>query len=542
MADRPARPASLPGIPLRWEKLDNYMNRPTAHAWVYHPRSEEHLRRIFRYVRERGNCRVTFRGGAHSFDSQSQGNDIVISMAAFDNIEVLSNKRMRVGAGATWGAIVDELEPLGLMPKVTVTGSHASAGGTMSGDCLSRFSPAYGKEGEHIASFELMQLNGTLLTCTKPPAGKAPADWNLSERAFYGVIGGLGYLGAVTSITYEVHSLKEKSGPIGVRTRATTHTGFDAFAQDLVETMRVTYHEDSDPTKKGLDAVYGTIYVDPRGGEPSGIVWKSEITQDRERRPLAINQPDSLVHLVAEWAMRTRWGCRFGWKWLCNKIKDAEFIDDLDGYTFMMDGNARAKRIGNALGFKMQGIQQTFVVPNEPDLDVRDGLDKPMWNTGKEQLVRFLETAYARFKKDGLSPTLADVLLLPEDDRFLLSATEGRSGFVVSFAFETSNRAELGKAEHAFKYLSEELWEHFDNGRVYLVKNVHVDEATLADMYGRNAEAFFELKKAMDPQCLLRNDFLDRTFGGLLQCPDSLVAPAQTTVPEAVVEQEVARP
>jgi decaprenylphospho-beta-D-ribofuranose 2-oxidase len=419
---------------------------------------------------------------------------------------------------------------------VTVTGSRATAGGTLSGDCLSRFSPAYGKEGEHIESFELLQLNGALLTCKKPPLSKPRAQWDLSEQAFYGVISGLGYLGAVVSITYEVHSLKKKSGPIGIKTSATVHTGFEDIVQDLVEEMRTMYQTPPDPTDENLrDAVYATIYVDPRGGDPSGIVWKSTITQDTERRPLVINQPDSNLRVLAEWGMRTQWGCRVGWKWLCNKLaKDNDFIDDLDGFTFVMDGNARAKRIGKSFGLKMQGIQQSFVVPNDPD-DELDERGKPKWDAGKERLVKFFEAAYGRFEQAGLSPTLVDVLFLPEDDRFLLSATEARSGFVVSFAFETSNAKKHEKIKQAFKDLSDDLWADFGKGRVYLVKNVHVNEGMLATMYGQNAKDFFELKKAMDPQCLLRNDFLDRTFGELLQCPESAAPVAAPTTQDALV-------
>jgi decaprenylphospho-beta-D-ribofuranose 2-oxidase len=542
MADPPEKPKVLPGIPLRLEKLDTYMGLDEAEAWVYHPKHEEHVRRIFEFARqskEERDTRVTFRGGAHSFDSQSLGRDIVISMAAFDSIEVLSNTRMRVGPGASWGAIVEELEPLGLMPKVTVTGSRATAGGTLSGDCLSRFSPAYGKEGEQIESFELLQLNGALLTCKRPPPGKPRDQWSLSERAFYGVISGLGYLGAVMSITYRVQSLIKKSGPIGIKTSATVRTGFKDIVEDLVEEMRAMYQTPANPTDESLrDAIYATIYVDPQGGAPSGIVWKSTITQETERRPLVLNQPDSKLRLLAEWGMRTQWGCRVGWKWLCNKLaKENDFIDDLYGFTFVMDGNARAKRIGKRFGFKMQGIQQSFVVPNDPD-DQLDEQGNPKWDTGKNRLVKFFEAAYVRFEQAHLSPTLVDVLFLPEDDRFLLSATEARSGFVVSFAFETSDADRLETIEQAFKDLSDDLWADFAKGRVYLVKNVHVNEGMLATMYGQNAEDFFELKKVMDPQCLLRNDFLDRTFSELLQCPDSAAPVAVPATQDVPVGQE----
>ena len=60
------------------------------------------------------------------------------------------------------------------------------------------------------------------------------------------------------------------------------------------------------------------------------------------------------------------------------------------------------------------------------------------------------------------------------------------------------------------------LWEKFQ-GRVYLVKNVFAKPQTLAAMYGEHAVEFFRLKRELDPQMLLRDDFLERTFPGLLE-------------------------
>src|SRR4029453_8087867 len=132
----------------------------------------------------------TFRAGGHSFDGQALGDDLVVSLVRLDQIEVFANEqRMRVGPGATWGAILAKLQPLGLAPAVTVTTEHATAGGTLSGDCLSRFSPAYGKEGTWIVSFDLLTVDGQLMTCQRPRDGVPEAQWTLQERVFCGVIG-----------------------------------------------------------------------------------------------------------------------------------------------------------------------------------------------------------------------------------------------------------------------------------------------------------------------------------------------------------------
>lgn len=113
-----------------------------------------------------------------------------------------------------------------------------------------------------------------------------------------------------------------------------------------------------------------------------------------------------------------------------------------------------------------------------------------------------------------LTPTLLDVLFLPRDEPFILSSTAGGPGFAVSYAFETSRRSRLDGAREAFNELADLLWEDF-GGRVHLVKNVFASKQTLAKMYGEGAERFFALKSELDPAGILRNDFLERTLGGL---------------------------
>ena len=96
-----------------------------------------------------------------------------------------------------------------------------------------------------------------------------------------------------------------------------------------------------------------------------------------------------------------------------------------------------------------------------------------------------------------------------------MSATSDMAGFAVSYAFETSNADKIERVKEAFTELSDILWQQY-GGRVYLVKNVSARESTLAEMYGDNAREFFALKRELDPRSMLRNEFLERTFGQYL--------------------------
>ena len=492
------------------KKLNCYSGLYSARAEVMEPADVDELAGIFAAARTSGR-RMTLRAGAHSFDGQALGDDLVVSMLRMNAIEVLPTERkMRVGPGATWGAILARLQPLGLVPAITVTTEDATAGGTLSGDCLSRFSPSYGKEGEWIESFDLLTTEGDLFHCTPPAEGSDRSTWTMEERAFCGVIGGLGYLGAVVSITYRVLPTRARDGKVGVRTIVRKFENFTDLAEDLVPTTKQTHLEDSDPDDpEKLDAIWSAI--GPRGKEaPTLLFFTSAYTADSKRRRMALHRPKLLIRLLVEWLMRVSFISKIFWRVYFRFVfRDGEeYIDDLEGFVFFMDGNARAKHTGRRLGFSMRNVQQSFVLPSDPGAEGG-------WDRAKDDLVEWLDFAHEFLMERDLTPTLNDVLFLPRDLPFLLSASADNAGFVVSYAFETSNRRTLQRAEAAFSDMADVLWEKFQ-GRVHLVKNVFVKQETLAKMYGDHAVEFAQLKQHLDPNSLLRDDFLERTFGNLI--------------------------
>jgi decaprenylphospho-beta-D-ribofuranose 2-oxidase len=488
-------------------KLDCYSGLYSARARVVVPESIDELRCTFDYAK-RNAYRVTFRAGGHSFDGQALGNGIVISLSKLDAIEVFAQQqRVRVGPGATWGAILKELKPHGLVPAVTVTTEHATAGGTLSGDCLSRFSPAYGKEGTWIVSFDLLTLDGRILTCERPPDGAQPAT--PEQRAFYGVIGGLGYLGAVVSITYCVLAAGSPGDKIGVRTIVRKFRTFAKLGEYLVPNTAEAYEQTpdpADPTK--LDAIFSALDTGP-GASRSALYFTSAFTTNAKGRKMPLHRPRLTLRLLVEWLMRAPSLSKLLWRIYFELLyqDQQEFIDDLEGFTFFMDGNARAKRVAKRFGFAMRNVQQTFIVPARGD--PREG-----WGEAERDLVRWLEYAADFLRGRGLTPTLHDVLFLPKDLPFYLSASADQPGFAVSYAFETSKEDVLARAQQAFIEMADVLWSDY-KGRVYLVKNVFARPATLRAMYGNHIGEFADVKHELDPDGLLRNDFLERTFPNL---------------------------
>ncbi len=488
--------------------LGCYSGLHEATATVCTPATVDELRQVLRHAAETGR-RVTLRAGGHAFDAQALGDDVVVSMTAFDDVRVLPDDRVEVGAGATWGAILAALGRKGLVPAVTVTTAHATAGGTLAGDCLSRFSCAYGKEGEQVESFEFLTVRGDLLHCTPPAVGSPDSSWTLPERVFMGAVGGLGYLGAIVRITYRVKRVPGAEDGIRVRTTVEECETYADLATDLIPITRKTAEEDSDPSRPDRhDAIYSAISPVPASEQT--LLMTSHFTTEPVHRPMLLFRPRSLVRLPVEWAVRWRWFNRLLWRlaWRIDYGRGKPYVNELADFTFFVDGNARAKRVARALGFGEETIQQTFIVPSDPHAEGG-------WDQAQDDLVEWLKHTDATFRERGLAPTLTDVLFLPADLPFRLSATAALAGFAVSYAFETGDRDELRRIEATFSELADTLWAQF-RGRVYLVKNVCADPATLAEMYGDNARAFFALKRELDPGCVLRNEFLERTFGDLL--------------------------
>ena len=493
----------LAAIDCEVETITSFSGLDVVKVHVCRPKCEGELRTIFEHARSaQPRRRVTLRSGGHSFDAQSINTDLVVSMERFKDIHVDTDhaqKLVTVGPGASWGDILCELQRRGLVPAVTVTTSHATAGGTLAGDCLSRFSPAWGKEGTRVKSFVFLTVAGRKLDCSPPVDPSAPST--LEERIFLGAIGGLGYLGAFLSITYEVLWAAQPGRPIGVATRVHKCASFEELANELVPAARQMHLQDSDPCDpaKG-DAVYSA--VGPRPGKRQSLLFKSTFTDRPERKRMLLFQPDSWYRVPIELLIRWKRFNRALW-WLSFSTRigykqDDRYVDDLQGYTFFLDGNVRAKRrVRSWTRLRLKTIQQTFIVPDD-----------------QERLVDWLQRTQQFLECRELRPTLTDVLYLPKDLPFPMSATSDMAGFAVSYAFETSRKRELARVSEAFHELADVLHKRY-GGRVYLVKNVRASKETLAAMYGEHAKTFFELKADtdVDPDRVLCNEFLERTFG-----------------------------
>jgi FAD/FMN-containing dehydrogenase len=419
---------------------------------------------------------VTFRGGGLSFDAQAMGGELAVDLRSFAGIEVDESAQLvTVGGGARWGAIVDACAARGLMPPVVVTTRAATAAGTLSSNGLSRFSTLHGKEGRSVERFELMDVSGTLHRCSRTE----------NSDIFFAAIGGFGGLGAIVRITYRLLDVGAK--PPRVRSRVVKHANLSGLAA----TLRA-------PSERGgAEAVYAVL-TESRSG-PRALVSHSSYCDAKGLVQMLPHRGDTLLRTPIEWLLH--WWQPMGpllWNYAFDHYvrEDRPYIDDLDGYTFLMEGNLRAHRAASRFGIPFGTIQQSYVVP--------DG------GAGAEPLDAFLADAFSTMREARLRPTVVDVLHLPADDEFLLSSTRGLAGHVVTLTFEGLRKQKLARIERLLIELGDRCAAL--GGRIHLTKNVYARAGLVESTYREGMTRYAAIKARLDPKGLLRSAFLERLF------------------------------
>jgi decaprenylphospho-beta-D-ribofuranose 2-oxidase len=310
-------------------------------------------------------------------------------------------------------------------------------------------------------------------------------DGGDDDEALAGVCGGLGYLGAIAEVEL----------PLAPMPHAQIET--EVVAAGGAAEVLAACAPDRLPTD-GVTTGYGVLHADLR----RGLAYRARPVSGRAPRPyLAVHQPRSALRLLGELLLLTHAGAPLVSE-LAYRLHRERYVDDLLDYTFFMEGDARLRLAGRRLGLGLRIVQQSFAVP----VDAAGEL---------------IERARRGFAAHALVPMLSDVLYCPAD-RALLSATYRRGGFIVSFAFSPRTRARHARIGVALRELSAVCRQL--GGRVRLGKHVHAAPDELAAMYEDALPRFARLKRRLDPDGLLRNEFLERVFPGLVAAPPAGVA------------------
>jgi len=466
---------------------------------VYRPSTDEQVWDVFAQAKAQGR-RVVLRGGGHSFDGQAvhngdHGEQIVLSSEDFKN-DVIDfddlTGTVTLGAGVPWGVFVLEsirrAQAAGMpirLPGTLQTGRCATVGGTLAGDCLSRFSGTVGKESRWIESFRLLTTDGRKL------------DVNAAEQPdlFNAVIGGQGYIGFVTDATYRLVSIDAASC---ARTTITRHTSFRDLIQKQVDLVRRHSTDplpaaissawftdtlaDTPPPRAIKGGVFESVYGPPSDPPLMGFPLYTDI-ESTERYWTEVLARFEVLNLAMHEIIFQVGGLHGG-----------RFENDLNNFLFFMDGNTVAKwkfeRIHAPDQFPI--VQQTFVVPDD-------------------RAEAFAETCIEKMRSKHRVPVTECDMLFVLRDECLMSGNYQLDGFAISLGFEPI--AAKGCPPEAIPLLLRELSEDCvkSGGRLHLVKNVHCTRDVFREMYPA-IQQFEAIKRRYDPDRLLQNPFSDQFF------------------------------
>jgi len=168
--------------------------RPGA---IVRARSAADVSEAVNLAREHG-LELSVRGGGHNVSGLAvTDGGLMIDLSALKAIDVDPERRVaRVGPGVTWAELNEATQAHALAVTGGVISTTGIAGLTLGGG-LGWLMPKYGLAADNLLSAEVVTADGRVLT--------ASADEN--GDLFWGLRGGGGNLGVVTSFEYELHEV-----------------------------------------------------------------------------------------------------------------------------------------------------------------------------------------------------------------------------------------------------------------------------------------------------------------------------------------------
>ena len=193
-----------------------------------------------------GGLLISVRGGGHNFPGNSVCNDgLMIDLSPMTGVRVDPAARtVRAQGGTKWGAFDHETQAFGLAAPGGTDVDTGIAGLTLGGG-IGWLSGSYGLSCDNLVSADVVTADGRSLT--------ASADEN--PDLFWGLRGGGGNFGVVTSLEYRLH-------PVGPEVLA----GFLVYPFDKVREFFALVNDltDNMPDELNLITFLNTL---PDGGE-----------------------------------------------------------------------------------------------------------------------------------------------------------------------------------------------------------------------------------------------------------------------------------
>lgn len=552
--------------------FDNFHRADPLVVW---PHSVAELQRFLMQL-EPGR-KVTFRSGGKSIDGQALNDDVVVMLTdrAFTDIgEVRMDPTGRialitVGASATWGDILAATTAAGFVPRAVPSAAGITAGGSLSSHSISRFSPVWHKEGDHVYELKVV-LPGGFLRTLRRAAAPGSSDHNL----FLGVVAGFGFLGAIVEVTYELLRVAPAGAQVQVATQSTLfRAGANGLWVDLLTTLQ-RRSVDNEIVLRRAVTIASTPPPQPQAPQPSaaapaprggGAAEKQPAPAEEtapaptppEPMPPVIAAPvlleERVVTIIPEPASTVY--ASFWWGAGSDKpekalLAESRYVFDRDLSPMilyepdnevmgevenLMMGCSWVNRTILDLATRLFASGTVAVTPIAGFTFFQDAnlLVREREYTGPRSVVLqqtfilpdpargadFLNDLTATVRGDAELPTLCDVLWLPQDaNPFCLSATAESGGFAITLTYLRPDDSRRVKIQQELRALTARCLAH--GGRIHLVKSVEVgSQADLEATYGAQFAYFRALKARYDPRGQLVNRFYERVLGPMAPPP-----------------------
>lgn len=456
----------------------SYGNYYRSTAEVLYPETIEEIKSILLFAKTHRR-KITLAGSFHSFDNQNSGSDIVVSLKRMNQISFNpKDYTIEVGPGANWGNILKTAYKNYCIPFTTITGSKPTAGGTLSAHTNSVYTPGCGKEGKHCIEFDLLTTNGELITCSRTQ----------NTDIFYGVIAGLGLLGFITRIKYQLFHI---GYPFKIEVSGKIYTDIE----DIEKRFNIRQSKEF-KTADDLGSQGSMFYFD--GRTPKFGVYNRKYV-----RIPSLQSHFSPYFILGIFTMFVvRFFPRYASKELArDEHKPIHKKRLLKGSEKVYRGTIWAdadyyyqKTMGWFIGLfgkKPKLYQNSYFIPNEGT-----------------KATEFTKKVCDLLLAYNLHFGMFDIMYIPKDEPFVLSASRYTDGFYINTTFfDKINENDLMKFYSELNDLCLEM-----GGKMNLVKNLFISTGHLEKMYGKEIGEMIELKKKTDPDNLIQSNFFKEKF------------------------------
>ena len=467
-------------VAFREEKLTGWGLRDVASCRTVAPEHTPEIAEILEQVAHSGGT-IALRGSGYSYGDASLNHEgVVLDLSRLNRILAWDPAIGVVTAepGVTIAELWKHIISSGWWPSVVPGASAVTLGGAASANVHGKNNWRIGCFGDYVQSFDLVLAGGETLTCSRTH----------HSDLFYAVIGGLGLLGVVTSLTLQTRRIY--SGLLAEVQRA--YSSLDSMLAALEEATYwatdivgwIDTSASGDQIGRGLLKVGRDLLPGEDPQSPESLCVDAQYPGGRSR--LLRSFPHLVPHLAKP--MLTAPG-----------VLAANRLQWLRGHSLRSSAVQSETYVG--ANFPLEAL------PNWRDTYRPGGLIQHQSMVPRQTAASAFKAFLARSQAAGIVPFLAVVKKHRESD-FLLSYLVDGYSLALDYPVRRGQEPALLRLMYE---LNEILADH--GGRCYFAKDSVVTRDQVRRMYpGEDLARFHALKQRYDPSQLFSSNLFRRVL------------------------------